>query len=198
MLFAHLCPAKGCTTQARIINHPPRFQVVRVIRAPCAGKSCGVAEGAARPAFLGRLGFITFAQLCVHFGMQRLCLIRWGAKHRLCDDGTFGDVALTILKRDLITGQRDHFPLTGDKCGLNKVVGHIGSITPCIHPHRPADGSGDCAQECQIAPLIRRTPRHMGIKRRRTRGDQIVLNSDMIKPPPQTDHDTTHPPIAHD
>ena len=78
------------------------------------------------------------------------------------------------------------------------MIGHIGSITPRIHPHRPADGSGDCSQECQIAPLIRRAPRHMGVKRRRTRGDQIILNRDLIKPPPQTDHHTAQPPIAHD
>ena len=74
-----------------------------VIRAPCAGKPYGVAERAARTAFLGWLGFIAFAQLCIHFGMQRLCLIRRGTKHRLSDNGTFWDVGLTILKRNLIT-----------------------------------------------------------------------------------------------
>ena len=116
-------------------------------------------------------------------GFRRVCAVvrpfwravplphRGGAKHCLGNDGTVWNVGLTIFKGNLFTGQRDDFTLTGDKCRLNKVIGHIGSITPRIHPHGPADGSRDCAQECQIAPLIRRTPRHMGIKRRRTRDD---------------------------
>jgi hypothetical protein len=40
--------------------------------------------------------------------------------------------------------------------------------------------------------------RHMGIKGRGARGDQIALKCDMIKATPKADHDTAQAPIPND
>jgi hypothetical protein len=77
------------------------------------------------------------------------------------------------------------------------MIGHIGTITPRIHPNCTTYAPGDCAQERQIAPLIRRTPRYVGIKARCACDDQIVLKCNIIKTTPKAYHYAAQAPIPN-